>query len=211
MMWTNGQKGLRWKLGLSHWCKSEIHSLMNLRAALCRGRAEGAESDWCSARLLVARIAGGCIVADSETMATDGVQQVEHAVIAQGAIYVAHSEAPGMQIFRRIYFWTGEAPWRRIPCGPPNITRSHGYLGRSDQPLIDPGLWDVFKRPYETSLAGLRLGDHSLSAGDPSDLLERMHVRVESRPPRHRKGEPGDLARVAAVHGRAFPGRDVTG
>ena len=66
---------------------------------LYRGEVEGAESGRCEARIEVRRIPGGCLTVDYEAVGVDGVQHVEHTVVAPGALYVAHSEASGVAVF----------------------------------------------------------------------------------------------------------------
>jgi hypothetical protein len=76
-----------------------VPSILDLPAGLYRGQVEGVESGRCEARFEVRHIPGGCVVVDYEAVGADGVQHVEHTVIAPGALYVAHSESAGVQVF----------------------------------------------------------------------------------------------------------------
>jgi hypothetical protein len=66
---------------------------------LYRGRVEGAESGSCEARIEVKAIPGGCLAVDYEAVGVDGLQHVEHTVVTTEALYVAHSENPGVDVF----------------------------------------------------------------------------------------------------------------
>ncbi|MHB1508264.1 MAG: hypothetical protein ACYCST_01595 [Acidimicrobiales bacterium] len=68
-------------------------------AGLYRGRVEGAESGSCEARIEVKKIPGGCLAVDYEAAGADGLQHVEHTVVTAEALYVAHSEKPGVGVF----------------------------------------------------------------------------------------------------------------
>lgn len=48
----------------------------------------------------VSRIPGGCVAIDYEAVGADGLQHAEHTIAAPGFLYVAHSEADGVQVFR---------------------------------------------------------------------------------------------------------------
>lgn len=74
-------------------------TLLDLPPGLYRGRVDGAESGSCEARLEVRRVPGECLAVDYEAVGADGVQHVEHTIVAPGALYVAHSEASGVQVF----------------------------------------------------------------------------------------------------------------
>lgn len=76
-------------------------NLTGVPAGLYRGRVEGRESGLCEARIFVAQIPGGCLAVDYEAVGAEGVQHVEHTVVGDDALYVAHSEAAGVQVFRR--------------------------------------------------------------------------------------------------------------
>ncbi|MGH8890421.1 MAG: hypothetical protein ACRDV3_11805, partial [Acidothermaceae bacterium] len=45
------------------------------------------------------RVPGGCAAVDYEAVGPDGVQHVEHTIVTPTALYVSHSEAPGVEIF----------------------------------------------------------------------------------------------------------------
>lgn len=77
-----------------------MHSLTDLPSGLYRGRVEGAESGPCEARIAVARVPGGCLAIDYEAVGQDGLQHAEHTLVAHDALYVAHSEALGVHVFR---------------------------------------------------------------------------------------------------------------
>lgn len=89
-------------------------SLSDLPAGLYRGRVSGAESGSCEARIEVARIPGNCVAVDYEAIGTEGVQHVEHTLVDENTLYVAHSEAPGVQVFRKTADGTFDGP----PGGP---------------------------------------------------------------------------------------------
>lgn len=44
---------------------------------------------------------GNCLAVTYEAVDTDGVQHVEHTLVDENALYVAHSEASGVQVFHR--------------------------------------------------------------------------------------------------------------
>jgi hypothetical protein len=73
--------------------------LLQLPAGIYRGRVEGAESGACEARIEVRRVPGGCVTVDYEAVGADGLQHVEHTIVTTGALHVAHSETPGVQVF----------------------------------------------------------------------------------------------------------------
>jgi hypothetical protein len=70
-------------------------------AGLYRGRVEGPESGPCEARMEVRTIPGGRLTVDYEAVGAAGLQHVEHTVVTPEALYVAHSEKPGVDIFMR--------------------------------------------------------------------------------------------------------------
>lgn len=75
--------------------------LVGCPAGLYRGRVEGFESGPCEARIEVRKIPGGCLTVDYEAVGAEGLQHVEHTVITPEALYVAHSEAPGVDVFTK--------------------------------------------------------------------------------------------------------------
>lgn len=87
-----------------------MRSLTDLPAGLYRGRVSGPESGPCEARIKVARIPGGCLAVDYEAVGADGVQHVEHTVVDEDALYVAHSETSGVHMFRRTATDTFDGP-----------------------------------------------------------------------------------------------------
>lgn len=93
---------------------TSMRTLMGLPVGLYRGRVEGAESGPCEARISVARVPGGCLTVDYEAVGSGGVQHVEHTVVDDDALYVAHSETPGVHMFRR----TGDGVFDGPPGGP---------------------------------------------------------------------------------------------
>jgi len=78
---------------------AEAAPLLGCPPGLYRGRVEGAESGRCEARVEVRKIPGGCLSVDYEAVGAEGVQHVEHTVVAPTVLYVAHSEAPGVSVF----------------------------------------------------------------------------------------------------------------
>lgn len=88
--------------------------LADLPAGLYRGRVSGAESGSCEARIEVARVAGNCLAVDYEGVGADGVQHVEHTLVDENALYVAHSETTGVHVFHKIGDGTFDGP----PGGP---------------------------------------------------------------------------------------------
>lgn len=117
---------------------------------LYRGEVEGAESGRCEARIEIGRIPGGCLTVDYEAVGADGVQHVEHTVVAPGALHVAHSEASGVAVFteadqgvfdgpcdgpyvqRLVIAWDGQA-----------LTWSWHWSPAGESPRSSPGLWFV--------------------------------------------------------------------
>lgn len=91
-----------------------MRSLTDLPAGLYRGQVSGAESGSCEARMAVARIPGNCLAVDYEAVGADGVQHVEHTLVDETTLYVAHSEAPGVQVFQKTADDTFDGP----PGGP---------------------------------------------------------------------------------------------
>ncbi|MGI8521767.1 MAG: hypothetical protein ACR2K3_00430 [Nocardioides sp.] len=91
-----------------------MRALAGLPAGLYRGRVEGRESGSCEARISVAPIPGGCLAIDYEAVGAEGVQHVEHTLVDDDALYVAHSEAPGVLVFHR----TGDGVFDGPPGGP---------------------------------------------------------------------------------------------
>lgn len=91
-----------------------METLSGLPAGLYRGRVEGRASGSCEARIYVTPIPGRCLAIDYEAVGADGVQHVEHTLVDDDALYVAHSEAPGVQMFRR----TGNGIFDGPPGGP---------------------------------------------------------------------------------------------
>ncbi len=60
------------------------------------------------------RLPGGCLGIDYEAVGSEGLQHVEHTVVAPGALYVAHSEAAGISVFTGVGGGVFEGP----PGGP---------------------------------------------------------------------------------------------
>lgn len=87
---------------------------MDLPAGLYRGRVSGSESGSCEARVHVKRIPGDCLSVDYEAVGADGVQHIEHTLVSDDALFVAHSEAPGVHVFRK----TGDGTFDGPPGGP---------------------------------------------------------------------------------------------
>lgn len=81
---------------------------------LYRGRVEGTESGACEARIEVRAIPGGCSSVDYEAVGADGPQHVEHTVVTAEALYVAHSEKPGVDVF----LCAGDGVFEGPPGGP---------------------------------------------------------------------------------------------
>lgn len=77
-------------------------TLVDLPAGLYRGRVSGSESGSCEARIEVRRIPGGCIAVDYEAVGIEGVQHVEHTIIAPSTLFVAHSETTGVHVFTEV-------------------------------------------------------------------------------------------------------------
>lgn len=105
---------------------------------LYRGQVNGSESGRCEARIEVRVIPGGCLTVDYEAVGVDGLQHIEHTVVAPGVLYVAHSDAPGVAVFteagegtfdgprggpyvqRLVVGWDGQAltwSWHWAPAG----------------------------------------------------------------------------------------------
>lgn len=81
----------------------------------------GIESGHCTARIEVASAPGGCLIFDYEAISDEhGLQHMEHAVLAEDALYIAFSEAPGVSTFRRVatgVFETSAEPRLRVVVG----------------------------------------------------------------------------------------------
>ena len=88
--------------------------LSGLPAGIYRGRVEGTESGPCEARIEVGVVPGGCLSVNYEAVGDDGLQHVEHTVVSDEALYVAHSEAPGVEVFTR----SADGVFDAAPGGP---------------------------------------------------------------------------------------------
>lgn len=122
-------------------------------AGLYRGQVEGSESGRCEARIEVRKIPGGCLAVDYEAVGADGLQHVEHTVVAPGALYVAHSEAPGVAVFTE----AGDGAFDGPPGGPYAQRLVIGWDGRT---LTWSWHWaPAGECPKEQSRAVLRLVD----------------------------------------------------
>lgn len=102
-----------------------MRSLTELPAGLYRGRVSGPESGLCEARIEVARIPGDCLAINYEAVGADGVQHVEHTLVDEDALYVAHSETSGVHMFRK----TGEGIFDGPSGGPFNLRLVIGWDG----------------------------------------------------------------------------------
>jgi hypothetical protein len=69
-----------------------------------RGTVDGVESGRCVARIEVRELPGGGFSVDYEASSeVQGLQHAEHTLVTPGALYVAHSEAPGVTVFARAH------------------------------------------------------------------------------------------------------------
>lgn len=83
----------------AHWFNGPMSPLAGCPVGLFRGHVDGAESGRCEARIEIRKIPGGCLAVDYEAFGADGLQHVEHTLVTDDALYVAHSEAPGVATF----------------------------------------------------------------------------------------------------------------
>ncbi len=132
---------------------ANVRPLADLPVGLYRGRVSGLESGECEARIEVARIPGGCLAVRYEAVGVDGVQHVEHTLVDADALYVAHSEGSGVQIFRK----TGDG----IFDGPSG--------GPFDLRLIIDWDGDVLTWAWHWAPAGEELREQSRASARPAD------------------------------------------
>lgn len=126
---------------------------MDLPAGLYRGRVSGSESGSCEARVHVTRLPGDCLSVDYEAVGADGVQHVEHTLVSDDALFVAHSEAPGVHVFRK----TGNGVFDGPPGGP---YRQRLVIDWNGEVLTWAWHWaPTGEEPREQSRAIVRLAD----------------------------------------------------
>lgn len=128
--------------------------MIDIPPGLYRGRVEGPESGPCEARLLVTRLPGGCVSIDYEAVGAEGTQHVEHTVAAAGRLYVAHSEAEGVEAFSE-----GAPGVFDGPPGGPYLQRL--VVGWDGTTLTWAWHWaPAGEEPREQSRAVVRLADY---------------------------------------------------